>query len=275
MMRPHAALGDAHRLRHRISGHMRDRANRRRFADVQPGWLVALVVLEIASCLAYVLAFRSVFCNRLGWAFSYQLGIAEQATNVLLPAGGAGGLTLGAWVLRQGGMGGERIARRSVAFFVLTSAPNFLCAGAFGFLVTAGVASGPRPQLVTLALAVNATAAVVAVASLPWILGRLVAPVTAVDPQATRARRLLRLVRRGAIASGDGVRDARMLLGRRHPGVIGGAIGYMAFDVAALAAAFAALGSAPPVAAFVFAYVIGQLGGLIPLRAASAALTAA
>jgi uncharacterized protein (TIRG00374 family) len=44
-----------------------------------------------------------------------------------------------------------------------------------------------------------------------------------------------------------------------------GAVGYMALDVAALAAAFAAFGGTPPFAAFVFAYVIGQLGGLIPL----------
>ena len=36
-------------------------------------------------------------------------------------------------------------------------------------------------------------------------------------------------------------------------------------DLVALAAAFAAFGGGPPLAAFVFAYVIGQLGGLIPL----------
>jgi uncharacterized protein (TIRG00374 family) len=39
----------------------------------------------------------------------------------------------------------------------------------------------------------------------------------------------------------------------------------MAFDVAALAAAFAAFGTTLPLAAFVFAYVVGQLGGLIPV----------
>jgi len=53
--------------------------------------------------------------------------MAEQATNVLVPTGGAGGLALGAWALRRGGMSTEHIARRSFAFFVITSAPNFLC----------------------------------------------------------------------------------------------------------------------------------------------------
>lgn len=56
-----------------------------------------------------------------------------------------------------------------------------------------------------------------------------------------------------------------MLVRTREPMVIPGAVGYLAFDVAALAAAFAAFGGGPPFAAFVFAYVVGQLGGLIPV----------
>ncbi|MCW2988675.1 MAG: flippase-like protein, partial [Solirubrobacterales bacterium] len=59
--------------------------------------------------------------------------------------------------------------------------------------------------------------------------------------------------------------DAAGLLRAPQPYAVLGAIGYMALDVAALAAAFAAFGTTPPFAAFVFAYVIGQLGGLIPL----------
>jgi uncharacterized membrane protein YbhN (UPF0104 family) len=50
-----------------------------------------------------------------------------------------------------------------------------------------------------------------------------------------------------------------------NPQIIGGAIGYMAFDVAALAATFAAIGHVPPVGVLLLAYVVGQLGNLIPL----------
>jgi uncharacterized membrane protein YbhN (UPF0104 family) len=39
----------------------------------------------------------------------------------------------------------------------------------------------------------------------------------------------------------------------------------MAFDVLALAAAFHAFGHAPATGDFVMAYVLGQLGGLVPL----------
>ena len=238
---------------------------RQRFADANPGWLVAMVALEVASCLAYVVAFRSIFCSRLSWRFSYQVGLAEQATNVLVPAGGVGGLALGAWVLRQGGMGTERIAHRSVAFFVITSAPNFICAAVAGLLLAGGVLPGAGPLALTLPLALLACAAILTVATLPWILERVGVMGGAPRTAATRRERAADLLRRGILSAAEGVRDARQLLRTRQGGVIVGAVGYMAFDVAALAAAFAALGSVPPIGAFLFAYVIGQLGGLIPL----------
>jgi uncharacterized membrane protein YbhN (UPF0104 family) len=234
---------------------------RERFAHAQAGWLVALAVVELASCLSYVVVFRGVFCGRLDWGFSYQVGLAEQATNVLLPAGGVGGLALGAWVLRQGGMSGRRIARRSVAFFVLTSAPNFLCAAVLGFVVLGSGDHGSAPAGLTLALAALATLAVAVVAALPWIVARLGAR----EPGDAWLRRPLRLARRGARSAGEGVQVAAELLRGRERGVVAGSVGYMAFDVAALAAAFAALGDVPGLATFVFAYVVGQLGGLIPL----------
>jgi uncharacterized membrane protein YbhN (UPF0104 family) len=238
---------------------------RHRFAHAEPVWLVALFFLEVASCLSYVVAFRGVFCRRLSWRFSYEIGMAEQGTNVLVPAGGVGGLALGAWALRQGGMGADRIARRSVAFFVLTSAPNFICAALFGLALATGVLPGGGPLVLTWALGGLAVAAILLVAVLPRIL-RGVGPEAgeAATDEGRRAR-AGRFVRRAAATIAEGVHDAAGLLRAGQPSALLGAIGYMALDVAALAAAFAAFGTTPPFAAFVFAYVIGQLGGLIPL----------
>jgi uncharacterized protein (TIRG00374 family) len=238
---------------------------RHRFANAEPGWLVALFFLEVASCLSYVVAFRGVFCTRLGWRFSYEIGMAEQGTNVLLPVGGVGGLALGAWALRQGGMSADRIARRSVAFFVLTSAPNFVCAAVLGCALGAGVLPGGGPLVLTWALGVLALLAIVLVAVLPRILDRVGAGEGAKEEGAGRRARFAQIARRSAVALSDGVHDAGELLRQRQPYAVLGAIGYMALDVVALAAAFAAFGTTPPFAAFVFAYVIGQLGGLIPL----------
>jgi uncharacterized membrane protein YbhN (UPF0104 family) len=237
---------------------------RERFADAEPGWLAATVILEIGSCLAYVVAFRGVFCARLGWRFSYQVGMAEQGTNVLLPAGGVGGLALGAWALRQGGMSGERIARRSVAFFVLTSGPNFICAAVCGCALAAGVLPGAGPILVSALLGVLALAAIVLVALLPRILDRVGEGVPLAVGESRRIR-LGRAARTVAHTVAGGVDDAGRLVRGRQPYALIGAVGYMALDVAALAASFQAFGGAPPFGAFLFAYVIGQLGGLIPL----------
>ncbi len=238
---------------------------RERFADAQLVWLVAVVVLELASCLSYVVAFRGVFCKRLSWRFSYEIGMAEQATNVLIPAGGVGGLALGAWALRQGGMSTDHIARRSVAFFVLTSAPNFICAAVFGTVLATGAVSSAGPAGLTIVLAALAWAAIVTVALLPHILDRLDPAHHSPAEPGSRVQRARRLLRKGAITASAGVQDAVELLRTHEPMVIVGAVGYMAFDVAALAAAFAAFGSTPALATFVFAYVIGQLGGLIPV----------
>lgn len=239
---------------------------RERFAHAQAAWLIPLVALELGSCLAYVVAFRGVFCVRVGWRFSYEVGMAEQGTNVLLPAGGVGGLALGAWALRQGGMSGGHIARRSVAFFILTSAPNFLCAAMLGSALGAGLLPGGGPAAVSWGLGGLALATLLLVAVLPRTLSR-------VGPDHDGRRdlddfptRLRRLGRRTAAALSDGVAVAAGLLRTREPYVLVGAIGYMALDVLALAAAFAAFGGTPSsFAAFLFAYVIGQLGGAIPL----------
>src|SRR6201996_655736 len=106
---------------------------RDRFAGARPGWLVLAALLQLGSCLGYVLAFRGVFCRRMSWRTSTEIGLSELAANSVLSVGGAGGLALGAWILRRGGLANEFIARRTVAFFLLTSLANV------GFLALGGV----------------------------------------------------------------------------------------------------------------------------------------
>ncbi len=208
------------------------------FAAARPGWLALMVALELCSCLSFVVAFKGVFCARLDWRFSYEVGMAEQGTNVLVPAGGIGGLALGAWVLRQGGMAADRIARRSVSFFLLTSIPNFLCAAVLGILLGSGAVTSPGPRLLAAIFGVLALLLIFLVALSPRALRRIGPDhdrPLGEDDLRTRARRL---ARRAAGAAAGGVEDAGMLLRRRQPYALGGAVGYMAFDVAALAASF-------------------------------------
>src|SRR3954470_14278668 len=180
--------------------------------------------------------------------------MAAQGTNVLLPAGGASGLALGAWALRRTGEPAERLAVRTVAFFLITSAVNFLTAAVAGFGLALGVLPGDAPWLLAAGPAAAATAAMVVVLALPRLLRD-------VRPRTGRTGRALNAARR---ALADGVVEARALVSSRQPGVIGGAVGWMVLDLAALAAAFAAIGSIPPLGVLLSGYVIGQLGGPPP-----------
>lgn len=224
---------------------------RDRLADASPAWLALALALQACSCLAYVAAFRGVFCRRLPWRLSYGIGMAAQGTNVLLPSGGAGGLALAAWALRRTGMPAQRLARRTVAFYVLTSSANFLTAVLAGTALALGLLANNTSPVLTVGPAAAAALVIVAVLALPWILGR------------NRARRLSR--RAVARALSGGIADAVMLVRTGNPQILLGTIGFMAFDVAALAAAFAAIGALPPIGVLLLGYVVGQLGGLIPL----------
>jgi uncharacterized membrane protein YbhN (UPF0104 family) len=65
---------------------------------------------------------------------------------------------------------------------------------------------------------------------------------------------------------GDGVDEAERLLRTGDPALILGAAGYLLFDVAMLGVCFPAFGNdVPPVGVLLVAYIIGQLGGLIPI----------
>lgn len=228
---------------------------RRRFAEAEAGWLGVSLLLQVGSCLAFVAVFRGVFCRRLDWRSSYRLGITVQGTNVLLPAGGASGLALAAWALHRMGMPGDRLAARSVAFFILTSAVNFLTAALVGAALALGVLAGDSSLTMTAGPALLATGAMLLVVALPHVLR----PAHARDSRTDRAFRAIQR------ALGDGVREAGSLLGSGNALIVAGAVGYMCFDVAALGAAFAALGTLPPIGVLLLAYVLGQLGGLLPL----------
>jgi uncharacterized membrane protein YbhN (UPF0104 family) len=78
---------------------------RARLSHANPVWLVLGAGLKVLSGLGYVAIFRMVFCRRMSWRVSYQIGMSEMGANALLPTGGAGGLALG----RSNGAGCRRL----------------------------------------------------------------------------------------------------------------------------------------------------------------------
>jgi uncharacterized protein (TIRG00374 family) len=230
---------------------------RTRFAHAEPGWLALGVVLKLLSGLSYVLIFRAVFCSRMKWRHSLQIGLSELGANALFPTGGAGGLALGAWALRRGGMPASRIARRTVAFFLLTSIANVLGVAILGI----GLALGVFPNHLSLALTVLPAAAAVLAIVGTLALGRLAGRLhSRYQPERDGSKRVAAL---GAIA--DGVNEALVLLREHDRQLIAGAIGYLAFDVMIVWATFHAFGSSPDLVIIWIAYLIGELGGLLPV----------
>src|SRR3954468_20619997 len=142
---------------------------RSKLSGADPGWLVVGAVLEALSCASYVVMFRPVFCDRMTWRSATELGLSELAIGSIVPASGAAGLALGAWALRKSGMPALQIAERSVAFFTLKSAANFIAVAILGVLMFAGVGPPFSPRL-TILPAGLAIISIVAVAALPRLL---------------------------------------------------------------------------------------------------------
>ena len=104
------------------------------------------VVLEVASCASYVAMFGPVFCERMALRTSAEIGLAELGVGSLVPAGGLGGLALGVWALRRGGMPTDQVATRSVAFFLIKCAANFAAVAVVGTSCGSGSALRTRPR---------------------------------------------------------------------------------------------------------------------------------
>jgi uncharacterized protein (TIRG00374 family) len=225
--------------------------------EARPGWLALAVAFEALSCVSYVLMFRPVFCQSMPWRTSWEIGLSELGAGSIVPASGAGGLALGAWILREGGMPAQRIASRSVAFFLIKSSVNFVAVAVLGTVMALGLVG---PELSLWLTAVPAAGAVLVIAAV-LVVPRLGVggPVPA---DAGRTRKAMREVRKALVGgTGEAVRIVRS----RNVLVITGALGYWAWDNAVLWAAFHAFGYSPPLTIILMGYLIGQLGGLLPL----------
>jgi uncharacterized protein (TIRG00374 family) len=224
--------------------------------EAQPEWVLLAIAFEALSCVSYVFMFRPIFCRNMPWRTSWEIGLAELGAGSIVPASGAGGLALGAWILSAGGMRADQIARRSVAFFLIKSSVNFIAVAVLGTIMALGV--GPHQSLWL--TAVPAVAAIAVIATV------LVIPRLGVsDEPAASESRTRRALWHARTALVGGAREAVQIVRSRNLLVITGSIGYWAWDNAVLWATFHAFGFSPPLTVILMGYLIGQLGGLLPL----------
>ena len=222
-----------------------------------PGWLALGVVFELLSCGSYIVMFRPIFCRSMSWRTSVEIGGAELGMGSVVPASGIGGLALGAWILHRRGMDGDRIARRSVAFFLIKSSVNFVAVAVIGTLLATGLV-GPDLSLWLTALPAALAILLIGVVGAIPLLG----PGTEPPPDASRVGRG---VHKARVAVIEGTREARAIFRSPDPLIFVGALGYWAFDNAVLWATYSALGDPPSLWIVLMGYLIGQLGGLLPI----------
>jgi uncharacterized membrane protein YbhN (UPF0104 family) len=128
----------------------------------------------------------------------------------------------------------------------------------------AGILPGQASAALTLGPALIAGAVIVVTWLSPQML-RAVGRPLADHERGGRIARVRHGLRHALQATADGVDLAKSLIRSGRFGVVVGSFAYMAFDIAALAFGFAAVGQVPAFGPLVLGYLIGQLGNLVPL----------
>ena len=233
-----------------------------------PYWLFAAFAFAFGMFGGYVGMFRGIFLTagriRIGWRPSYQITMAGLAASRIFAAGGAGGLILTAWALRQAGMPRRVVADKTLSFLILTYLPYAAAVVVCGFGLRLGIFPGANYFTLTLLPAIVALIAMVVAAAsalVPTDLQRRL------EGFAHRTGRLGRIAQRAAnlpAAISTGMRDALAHLRTRDPALLG-AIAYWGFQIAVLWASFRAFGAAPTKAVLVQGFFLGMLGNLLPL----------
>ena len=213
--------------------------------------VLAAIVLEILSCVCYIIAFLQVF-ERAPIRLGARVALSELAFGAAVSVGGAGSVAVGAWLLVERGANPGRVAERSAVLFLLTSAVNVITLGAVGLATWVGILPGSSNPLLTLLPGLVGVTVFFAFLALPRFVDRLVG-----DRTEGRTVTLLR-------GTSESVRDTAAILFRPDWRLIG-AFGFLWFDIAVLELCFQAAGGNPPLSTLVLAYQIGYMSNFIPI----------
>ena len=231
-------------------------------------WVVGAFALETMSEMGFVLSWRSIvdpedLLSREGGGrrTGVRAAWAQLGGGTLIPGGSLGGVGVGAWILQHFGMPTKLIAEREFNLSFLNTAVDALALVACGLALATGVLSGAHD--------LTLTALPAALAGLGVAAALVVARRGSALSQRLRGRHPK--IADSIATLADAVTDTdRLLFHRGGTNSVLGALVYLWLDVLVLWSAFLAI-HAHPVPGFpvvVMAYIIGALGGSIPLPAA-------
>ena len=230
-------------------------------------WVIVAVALETLSEYGFVLSWRSIVDpERLldrggrGARTSERAAWAQLGGGMIVPGGSLASIGVGAWILRKFGMPAKTIAERQFNLSFLNTAIDALALIIFGVGLAIGVWSGESRLLLTLLPAAVAAAGV----------GAALLVARRAHEFADQAKERHPKLASGVLAISEAVRDTEAILFERGPfRSVVGAVGYLIFDALVLWTAFYALhvATVPGFAVVMMAYIIGALGGSLPLPA--------
>ena len=240
----------------------------RNLEHVHREWVAGALVLETFSEIGFVLAWGAIVDpqnvlgrdgrgrrpdGRVAWALV--------GGGLVVPGGAWGGLGVGAWILHRFGMPTKLIAERQFNLSFLNTAVDALALMVFGVGLATGIFAGEHNLLLTLVPAVLAATGVTVALLIARRAGGYAERLRGKHPKVASSITTL----------ADAVEDTNRLLfhGGGWTSVLG-VMAYLGFDVLVLWSAFFAVHAhpTPGFAVVVMAYIIGALGGSIPLPAA-------
>ena len=231
-------------------------------------WLALVFTLEIVSETGFVISWHGIVDpeSRLGrdgrGRVDFRLAWAQLGAGMFVPGGSLSSVGAGTWLLHRLGMPLKLIAERQFSLSLLNTAIDAIALILVGTALAVGLLSGERDLLLTL------LPAAVAAAGLAGAL--LLAARTRRRAGSRGAPARHPRIAGAAATLAAAVEDTRRVLSHRSGlKTVAGALAYLLFDVLVLFFAFSAIRAhhSPTFGVVVLAYIIGALGGSIPLPA--------
>jgi uncharacterized membrane protein YbhN (UPF0104 family) len=230
-------------------------------------WLVAMLALETLSEMGFVVSWRAIVDREglleqegRGHRLPSRVAWAQLGGGLVVPGGAYAGLGVGSWILHRLGMPFEQVAERQFSLSFLNTAIDALAMTLCGLALAVGILAG-KGDLTLTAVPAAVGACGIAAALLVARRARGRAPrVRGRHPKIAGAIDTLT----SAVEDTD-----KLLFHRGEWRSVAGGVAYLGFDVLVLFLAFSAMHAhpSPTFADVLMAYIIGALGGALPLPA--------
>jgi Lysylphosphatidylglycerol synthase TM region len=229
-------------------------------------WVVGLIAIEALSEMGFVVSWRGVVDpervlerDGRGRRMDQRVAWAQLGGGLLVPGGSLGGMGVGAWFLHRFGMPPKQIAERQFNLSFLNTSLSAFALIVFGVGLATGIFPGKHSLLLTL---LPAAVAAVGIAGALWLSRRASAYAERLQAEHSKITTSISTL-------GAAVADTKALFNRGGWKSVLGAVAYLGFEVLVLWSAFLAIHAhpVPGFATVMMAYVIGALGGSLPLPA--------